>query len=106
MTLVRRLLAFVGLPLALAVEWTVIASWLFVWLGHLFAYYPWPWFTWLIYALGQSTGTWTKALLAMSALVASLATLLTALVIWRAWLPPRKLRRGWLETRAALWSVG
>ncbi len=91
----NRALWLIGIVAALlaAAVWTVAASWLFVLIGGLFAYFPHPWTTWWIYQQQPDIDRWTKIYLAISGVAAAIPLALIAILVATQLQPKKKLRR-------------
>lgn len=74
----RALTAIGGSAVAAVLAWTVLASRLFVWVGRLTAYFPYPWTTWWLYATQPSVPRLTLLYLIGSGVVAALPIVLFA----------------------------
>lgn len=85
--------ALTVLALTLAAGWLVGASYLFVWVGGLSAYFPHPYTTWLLYARQPNIDKWTKLYLAGSGLVAAVPVALIVVVCVRLIKPSKRLKR-------------
>lgn len=61
--------------------WTALASWLFVWIGGLFAYFPMPLWTWWTYAMQPTHAGWTLVYLVWSGIAAAVPILVICVLM-------------------------
>lgn len=113
-----RIIAAGAAGIALVVTaWTVLASHLFVWIGGLWAHFPWPLTTWWRYARHPIIDGKTAIYLAASAVLAAIPIVLIILAVvlglrsgsrqpdlWgTTWFATRReMDRGGIKTRGKL----